>query len=436
MKVTMLLACILLAISFKNLYAQQPDYIYDANIKTPLLYPVGNPLGMPIIKVNSAEKLELHFDDLAPGYKNYFYCLQLCNADWTAAILNPFEYFKGFFSSRISTYRNSNVALVKYTHYSATIPENNSMPTKSGNYLLKVYLNNDTSKLAFTKRVLVLDNKVSFGVNFAAPFNGSNANMYQKMPFTLNYNNLNVSDINQQLKVKVIPNNCFTESKDVTPTFIRQKSIEYSNEADILFAGGNEWRYVDLRSFRLQSDRIQNVNATVTPSIVTLKTDADRSTKPFVYFNDLNGAQVIELLEPLSPFWQGEYAQVNFSYMPANKRAINYGDVYIYGAFTNFKIDDAFKMSFNPNTGNYEYSQLLKQGFYNYRYVIVDDKKNITTNVTEGNFATTENNYTILAYFRSFSGRHDELIGLTNVNTYNFDLFKNNIPRINTLLRR
>ncbi len=44
------------------------------------------------------------------------------------------------------------------------------MPTKSGNYLLKVFLDGDTTKLAFTRRVLVVDKHVDIAASNNATF--------------------------------------------------------------------------------------------------------------------------------------------------------------------------------------------------------------------------------------------------------------------------
>ncbi|MFO0415419.1 MAG: type IX secretion system plug protein domain-containing protein, partial [Bacteroidota bacterium] len=108
----------------------------------------GDQLAYPIIKLNSTDRLELHFDDLDADVKYYSYTYILCNADWTTAPISQFDYMKGFTNVRIGTYRNSSVVLTRYTHYSAEIPDRNTAPTRSGNYLLKVFLNGDTSKLA------------------------------------------------------------------------------------------------------------------------------------------------------------------------------------------------------------------------------------------------------------------------------------------------
>ena len=72
--------------------------------------------------LNSNDQLELHFDDLDADVKNYYYTFQLCNADWTPANIQSFDYIRGFQTNRITTYRNSSIAITRYTHYQAIYP--------------------------------------------------------------------------------------------------------------------------------------------------------------------------------------------------------------------------------------------------------------------------------------------------------------------------
>ena len=78
-------------------------------------------------------------------------------------------------------------------------------------------------------------------------------------------------------------------------------------------------------------------------------------------------------------------------------------------------------MVFNPDKGAYEGTLLLKQGYYNYSYISVDarekDRGHFSFSNTEGNYNNTENNYTILVYYKAFGARSDELIGYTQMNT-------------------
>lgn len=78
-------------------------------------------------------------------------------------------------------------------------------------------------------------------------------------------------------------------------------------------------------------------------------------------------------------------------------------------------------MDFNEETGVYEKTLFLKQGFYNYSYITLPDKKQpgttFTFDNTEGNYWGTENEYTVLVYYRPFGARADELIGMARLNS-------------------
>jgi hypothetical protein len=106
------------------------------NIKSAKLYRVGDQTSFPVMVLNSGDVLELDFDELGNYYRNYYYTFQLCNADWSPGMLQPFEYIKGFQTNRITTYRNSSIATTRYVHYQAQLPDRNCYPSRSGNYLL------------------------------------------------------------------------------------------------------------------------------------------------------------------------------------------------------------------------------------------------------------------------------------------------------------
>nr|MBA4138978.1 DUF5103 domain-containing protein [Segetibacter sp.] len=143
---------------------QSADVTLMPNVQEIKLTLIGNQLGYPIIEVNSTNMLELHFDDLDARVKNYYYTFQLCNIDWTPVNLSTFDYLKGFSQIRLNQYRISSIAYAKYVHYQSMLPDRNCVPTKGGNYLLKVYLDGDTNKLAFTRRVLVVDKMAEVGI--------------------------------------------------------------------------------------------------------------------------------------------------------------------------------------------------------------------------------------------------------------------------------
>ncbi len=128
--------------------------------------------------------LELNFDDLDADVKYYYYTYELCNSDWTPANLGQFDYLKGFTQQRITNYRFSSLAHVRYTHYQAVLPDQNMYPTRSGNYILKVFLNDDTSQIVFTKRIMVLDNKASVVARVIQPYSPEYSRTHQKVEFS------------------------------------------------------------------------------------------------------------------------------------------------------------------------------------------------------------------------------------------------------------
>jgi hypothetical protein len=412
-------------LSVISLQAQLPDHIYQHNIHTVKLYKYGDILSYPILSLGSNEQLELHFDDLEGDVKNYYYSFVLCNADWTPANVQSFDYIRGFQTNRITNYRTSNMSATRYTHYQVVFPERNSTPVKSGNYLLKVFLNDDTSRLAFTKRFLVVNNKIVVAAQVTQPYNGNYFQTHQRIQVAVNTANAQISTFSpQDLKIVVMQNNIWSTAGLLDrPTVYRGNYYEYNDDDNTTFPAGREWRWIDLRSLRLMSDRMTKLidNDSTKRIDVYVKPDDDRSQKIYVYYNDLDGNFTIENQDGNNPYWQSDYAWTHFTLIPPGNRAFEGKSVYIFGELTNYEQNDASRMIFNDEKGVYEKELLLKQGYYNYAYVAMPDRvqrgSKPVLEFTEGNYWGTENNYKVMVYFRPFGARSDELIGFANINS-------------------
>lgn len=403
-------------------YSQITEQVNSPQIKSVQLYPYGNQLAYPLIRLGSAEQLELHFDDLDANVKNYSYTFQLCNADWTPALLSHFDYIKGFSQVRLTTYRISSIAFTRYTHYQAVLPDRNCVPSRSGNYILKVFLNGDTSQLIFTKRMLVMEELATAGAQIQQPFNGQFFRTHQKVQFKVNINEaLDVINAQQQIKVALLQNmrwdNAITNMK---PTFFSRKVLEYNTENEAVFAAGKEWRWLDLRSFRLQSDRVADARYSNKSTEIFVRPDLERVTQRFNFYRDNNGRYFLEPTESINPLWQSDYATVNFSFVPPNNTPFADKDVFVFGGLNNYDLREQSKMEYNAEKGVYETSLFLKQGYFDYMYVTIDKKdgkRKAIFDVTEGNLWETENEYLILVYYRELAGRADRLIGVARVNS-------------------
>lgn len=422
MKLLLPFICLLQALVTE---AQIPDHIYKSNIRTVKLYRSGDIYSYPVITLAGGEQMELHFDDMDADVKYYYYSFQLCNADWKPANVQPFDYIRGFQSNRISNYRNSSIAQTRYTHYQAILPERNSAPTKGGNYLLKVFLNDDTSKLVFTKRFLVVNTKATVSGVVTQPFNGNFFQTHQRMQVSVSPVPGQITTFSpQDIKVVMLQNFTWANATMIDrPTIFRGNYYEYSDEENSTFQAGKEWRWIDLRSLRLMSDRmVKLVDNDSTDRIdVWVKPDVDRRTQVYIYYRDQNGLYTVENRDNPNPLWQSDYAWTHFTYVPPGNRPLEGRSVYLFGELTNYEQNDDTRMVFNEEKGVYEIELYLKQGYYNYSYVTLPDKvrageKPYLDN-TEGNYWGTENAYMVMVYFRPFGARADELVGFARVNS-------------------
>lgn len=397
------------------------DSIYMPNIHTVQLFQQNNQMSLPVLNLGSSDLMELHFDDLDGYVKNYSYTFQLCNEDWSEVDLSPFDYIKGFTQNRLTQYRASSIALTKYIHYQALLPDRGCVPIKSGNYLLKVFLNGDINQIAFTKKFFVVDNRATIGVQILQPFDNSLFRTHQRVQVSVNVAQINPINPQQQVKLVILQNNRWDNVvRNIMPAFIRGNVLEYNGEQDCLFPSGNEYRWVDLRTFRLATERVASIDKNVQPNEIFLKPDAARSQIRYAYFKDYNGWYFIQTTESVNPFWQGDYANVHFTFIPPNNKPFDNKNLYITSNFTNDKLNEESKLEFNDDEGVYEKSFLLKQGYYTYSYVTTDNNNPNTKanqSITEGNLWDTENDYTVFVYYRSLNGRHDELVAITTANS-------------------
>lgn len=396
--------------------AQMTDAVFKDNIKAVRFHMYGDQTAIPIYRINSSDQLELNFDDLDANVKSYYYSFQFCDYDWKPLDISPFLYTKGFTQQRISNYRYSSIALTSYTHYQAILPDRSTSLTMSGNYILKVFLDGDTSKLVCTRRMLVLDTKAAISGQIVQPFTPQLFKTHQRVQFSANINGLNAFSAAQQVKVVILQNNRWDNSlKDIKPTFVRGNSLEYNTQDNLVFPAGKEWRWLDLRSFRLQSDRVKTADYQKKSTEMYLFTDVDRSAQRYVYFRDLNGMYLVETYETINPYSQGDFATIHFSLAAPNGQPYIDKDIYLAGQLTNYEFNDKTKMVFNAEKGTYECTAFLKQGYYNYTYIAVDKNNFANRKDLEGDYYETENSYTILMYYKSFTDRADQLIGVGKI---------------------
>lgn len=403
---------------------QYHDAVYNHEVKTVIFAPQNRPLAAPVITLNGKEQLELVFDVLGANAQNYSYTIEQCTWNWQPSVLDPFDYIDGFTRDDITNYRYAFNTYQSYVQYRLLFPNSSMRPTKSGNYLLKVYANDNPDDLLLTRRFMVSENQLTVMPVLLTSGITQYFNTHQRINFTVGYNGFQVNNALEEIKVAVLQNNRWDNAiTNLQPVFIRRNELVYNYIDQTLFEAGNEFRFFDTRTLRMNTERVRNITRDSTGCHVYLAPDAPRSPELdngrfMVRLNyvDMNGKFQIGITDWGFTNLDADYTWVHFE-LPMEK-PIPDGNIYIFGALSDWNTLPQFQMHYNPKTKSYRGAAYLKQGLYDYQYVIKrDGGAPLTSSLLEGNFISTENDYSILVYFHAFNSRYDRLVGYSYINS-------------------
>ena len=193
------------------------------------------------------------------------------------------------------------------------------------------------------------------------------------------------------------------------PNFVRENKLVYNYDQENVFDGGNEFRYINLTSFQTEIDRIARSELTDSSFKITLTPDEKRTYKRYLERPDINGKMLIKTVDGQDWNTESDYAKVKFT-LPYRK-TLDQGDLYIYGQLSNWKITPEFQMKYNPTIAAYEKEVFLKQGYYNYLYLYVNDTtKGADIRHIEGSHFDTENDYIFKVYYSDPGDFYDRLL--------------------------
>lgn len=385
---------------------------YSANIKSVFLHPMGFELGNPVLQLSSNEKLLLSFDELIENPKNYYYTYIHCNADWTPSDLLENEYISGFFEEPITNYEFSFNTIQNYIHYRATIPSESMKPRFSGNYLLIVYEEGQKEQPILSKRFMVLDEKVIIDGQVKRATDLNQRNYQHEIDFTILHTGYEIDNPFGDVFPVILQNGRWDNSiSGLQAVFVKDQEIVYDHEEENCFDGGNEYRFFEFQSLRYLSERLSSIYFENDTNKISLMTDYPR---PFQRYSslvqDINGKCLVRVQEGRKSQTEADYALVRFTLPYEHK--VTHGDLYVFGQISDFEFPDSHKMTYNQQRQQYECDIYLKQGYYNYEYVLKKFDGQTLNRFIEGTHYQTVNDYYIYIYHRPTGEQYDQLIGL------------------------
>ncbi|MBP5318630.1 MAG: DUF5103 domain-containing protein [Paludibacteraceae bacterium] len=380
------------------------------NIRSVQVYNPGTSTRQPVISLGSNEQLVLSFDDLNSSQSTYSYRFYHCNRFGEVDDLSDSEFIDGFANGYLDEYLYSFNTYMTYTHYSLRFPNEDCRFKVSGNYLLRVFEDNDEDKPVLNAVFQVVEPKMEIQALATARTDISYQRDYQQVQLDLLYPNYRINSPDRELFVLVRQNGRYDNAVWVdSPNYVEHGKAVYRHHKNLIFEAGNTYRVFDISSQHVLSERVESITYHAPYYHVTLYPDELRTSREYDYIRDVAGRYRVNLQYSEHPEIEADYYFTHFN-LPVGQ-ALD-GEVYLSGELTGWKLDEAARMSYNPQTQAYEHILLLKQGGYNYQYLFVPaGSGQAQTALIEGNKWQTANEYSIYVYHRSFGGRYDRLIG-------------------------
>ncbi|MFS4494816.1 DUF5103 domain-containing protein [Maribacter sp. 2308TA10-17] len=367
----------------------------------------------PVVKIG--EPIRLEFDDILASEQDYYYKIVHCDYDWTPSQLLKSQYLSGVDNQRIIDYGNSYNTLQPYSNYRLTIPNENVRLKVTGNFVIEIY--NDSYELQFSRRFVVYNDAVQVGAIVKRSRDFKYLNEKQVVHININASNFQLVNPKKEVKIAILQNYHWpTAIYNVKPQFTIGSELVYKYDKETSFYGGNEFLNFDTKDLRAPTSVISHIELEDIYHHY-LFGDRYRFNIPYNYYPDINGDFVIRTLQGNDISREAEYTNIHFKLPYAEELALD--EVYIFGKHNNYALTEENKMTYNEDTGMMEGIVMMKQGFYNYKYVIKREDDVVDLNTVSGNFHFTENNYLVLVYYRNFGDLYDGIIGIGSANSRN-----------------
>ncbi len=398
-------------------YLRYDNYTYDPKIHSLVIHKSGFELSMPLITLDSDETITLSFDDFRDEALEYSYEFIHCTANWQPSNLNFLEFADGFEQNYIEDFSFSFNTLQEFVHYNVEFPNNNIQLKISGNYLIRVFDSNTPEKTILTARFMIVEPRVKIYAKVKQASVPSKALTSEEVDFEINTEKYKIDDAHRSLKVMVLQNDRFDNAIfNLNPREIRNNILDFDYDDVNIFDAGNEFRPLNLKSLRYQTSRMARMDLRKFENHIYMLPEVTRSKKPYTFYEDINGRKLIKTEDYKNSDIEADYVYVHIT-LPFKAPLAN-GNLYIMGGLTNWQFLKDYQLHYNYQEKVYEATIYVKQGFYDYQIVFLENGKTKgDLSLIEGNHYQTVNEYTILAYYKKPGDNYDRLIGAERIDS-------------------
>ncbi|MBP3299217.1 MAG: DUF5103 domain-containing protein [Muribaculaceae bacterium] len=395
--------------------------IFDPAFRTLKVQVDGDFMAPPVIMLGSDRRITVSFDEMADeetgNERSYLrWSLTHCGPDWQPSRLLESEYLDSFNEAEVTDYAFSQSVYRHYINYRITVPSERMDPKLSGNYLLKVWREEESAETPVLQaRFCVSEEAVRVIGDVSTQTDRGTNGEWQQLNLEVLTGEHPVRDPWQDIIMTVEMNGVEQPQVErLKPLRVEPGRMVYEHLPALIFPAGNEFRRfetvrTDYRGMHIAENAYEHDGYTA-----TLQTDFGRADRPYSYDRTQNGRFKIDEYNSTDPDLGADYVLTRFTLdFP---RLMN-GDIYVDGEFTHNLTDDSTRMRYNEAKGLYELEMLLKQGSYNYRYVARerDNRSLPDVALVEGNHYETQNEYTVKVFQQAPGDRYARLLNVVTI---------------------
>lgn len=390
--------------------------IFCERIRSLQVHLEGNPFGLPVVVLNSGDRILIEFDHLNEDREFFRYSLQHCNSHWQPSGLVDSEFLDGFNEGIIEDYEFSQATSVHYVHYGLTIPNKEVYPTISGNYLLRVYPESEPDSTVLQCRFMVSEQTAPVTVDVTTATDIDYRKEHQQLSISVDTERAMVEDPFNDMFVVVGQNGRLdSETAFRQPLKMLGTTAVFEHRPELIFEAGNEYRRFETVSDFYPGMGVDYIEYYDPYYHYTLYGDEPRDQQEYIYDSTQGGRYFIRRLNANDSNTEADYGVVHFA---LNIREMPGSMIFLDGDFVQRRFDPNSQMQYNHVNGRYERAMLLKQGAYNYQYLVVPPgaRRGYTAQI-EGDKYQTTNTYFVRVYHHRRGERYDRLIGVAIVSS-------------------
>lgn len=388
------------------------EAVYKDGVATPLCIPQGAHLDYRFMELGGTG-FTFHFDRMGTDWEDLRFTVIHCDHLWVPTDLEQNEYLRGFAFQDINQIEGSFNTQLPYVHYQFSFPNDLMAPTLSGNYAILVYEGDDWSDRASwwtSYRVVVYEQKVNPSGRVSGSSVISQRFTHHEVDFSIFNPNFPIPNPVNELHVSILQNYHWPSGIfHLKPIFIKSGELVYDYQGENNFPGGSEYRSFDTKSVQFITAEVADIRQEADGVHAYLLPDLLHGTRAYETLGDINGVYLVRNDLGGDSHLEAEYLWVHFRLQCP---PITEARVFIEGLLENSQKNN-FEMVYSENEKCYTFKALLKQGFYNYRYRLVDlYHPGGDFGLTEGNHFETDNVYSVIVYMRDRSFGYDRVIAM------------------------